>query len=108
VRFLGRRVYWGAVVVLVSAMRSGITAERASRLREWVGVSVRTLRRWRAWWLGRFVTSEFWRTARGRFAPPIDEGALPASLVERFTAGDDAERLALALRFLSPLSTRSG
>jgi len=106
VRFLGRRVYWGAVVVLVSAMRSGITVERASRLRECVGVSVRTLRRWRAWWLGTFVASEFWREARGRFASPVDEGALPASLIECFAAGEP-QRLILVLRFLSPLTTRS-
>jgi len=108
VRFLGRRVYWAAVVVLVSAMASGVTATRAARLRECVGVSVRTLRRWRAWWLGTFVASALWRGAKGRFAPPVDEGALPASLVERFAAGDEQKQLILALRFLSPLSTRSG
>lgn len=108
VRFLGRRVYWAAVVVLVSAMACGITATRAGRLRECVGVSVRTLRRWRAWWLGTFVASALWRGAKGRFAPPVDEGALPASLVERFTAGDEQQQLILALRFLSPLTTRSG
>lgn len=108
VRFLGRRVYWAAVVVLVSAMASGITAPRAARLRECVGVSVRTLRRWRAWWLGTFVASALWRGAKGRFAPAVDEAALPGSLVERFLAADERTQLILALRFLSPLSTRSG
>jgi hypothetical protein len=101
-------VYWAAVVVLVSAMVSGVTAGRAARLREWVGVSTRTLRRWRAWWLGSFVASPFWREARGRLAPPVDESLLPASLLERFAAGEEGDRLALALRFLSPLTTRSG
>jgi hypothetical protein len=101
-------VYWAAVVVLVSAMANGITAGRAARLREWVGVSTRTLRRWRAWWLGVFVASPFWREARGRLAPPVDEGSLPASLLERFQAADECGRLALALRFLAPLTTRSG
>lgn len=108
VRFLGRRVYWAAVVVLVSAMASGITATRAARLRECVGVSVRTLRRWRAWWRGIFVASVFWREARSRLAPPVDEDALPASLIERFVAGDEQQRLSLVLRFLAPLTTRSG
>ncbi len=108
VRFLGRRVYWAAVVVLVSAMASGITTTRATRLRECVGVSVRTLRRWRAWWLGAFVAGACWRAARGRFAPAVDEGALPASLIERFAAGDEQQRLSLVLRFLAPLTTRTG
>lgn len=109
VRFLGRRVYWAAVVVLASAMACGITTERGARLREWVGVSVRTLRRWRAWWLGAFVASAFWREVRGRFAPLVEEGALPRSLIERFVAAtDEPQRLIRALCFLSPLTTRSG
>ncbi len=46
-RFLGRRVYLGAVVVLVSAMVQGVTAKRARSMHELCGVSVRTLHRWR-------------------------------------------------------------
>jgi hypothetical protein len=42
----------GALLVLVSAMTGGATARRAAAMQELVGVSVRTLRRWRAWWLG--------------------------------------------------------
>ena len=49
VRFLGRRMYLAAVVVLATAMQGGITAKRAARLHELVGVSLRTLKRWRAW-----------------------------------------------------------
>ena len=39
VRYLGRRVYLGAVVVLVTALRGGITATRAAQLRAWLGVA---------------------------------------------------------------------
>jgi len=39
VRYLGRRVYLGAVVVLVTAMIGGLTATRVARLRQWLGVS---------------------------------------------------------------------
>ena len=107
VRYLGRRVYLGAVVVLVTAMSGGITATRAARLREWLGVSVRTLQRWRAWWRETFVTSAFWRGARGRFMPPVATDALPASLLEQF-GGDERTRLSHALAFLAPLTTRLG
>jgi hypothetical protein len=106
VRFLGRRVYWAAVVVLVSALSCGITASRAAQLRESVGVSLRTLRRWRQWWRETFVDSRLWRGQRSCFVPPVQVAALPASLVERF-AGDERQRLISALEFLSPLTTRS-
>lgn len=105
VRYLGRRVYLGAVVVLVTAMLGGITAARAAPLRAWLGVSVRTLKRWRAWWRATFVASAFWRGAQGRFMPPVATETLPASLLERF-AGDARTRLRHALVFLAPLTTR--
>ena len=104
-RYLGRRVYLGAVVVLVTAMIGGLTAARAARLREWFGVTVRTLKRWRVWWRETFVASAFWRGAQGRFMPPITLTTLPASLLERF-AGDERTRLVRVLVFLTPLTTR--
>jgi hypothetical protein len=107
VRYLGRRVYLGAVVVLVTAMLGGITAPRAAQLRAWLGVNVRTLKRWRVWWRETFVASAFWRGAQGRFMPPVAIEALPASLLERF-AGEARTRLLHALGFLAPVTTRRG
>ena len=48
-RFLSRRVYVSVVVVLVTALRHGDTPGRVAQLREVVGVSRRTLERWRQW-----------------------------------------------------------
>lgn len=107
VRFLGRRVYLGAVVVLVSALREGITAKRAAHLRELLGVSLRTLRRWRVWWRDAFVASSFWKSVRGRFLPSVEVSALPASLLERFSGDGDRSRLIQALTFVSPMTTTS-
>jgi hypothetical protein len=98
-------VYLGAVVVLVTAMIGGVTATRAARLRQWLGVSGRTVARWRGWWRETFVASAFWRAARGRFVPPVMTAMLPASLLERF-AGDERCRLLRVLVFLAPLTTR--
>jgi hypothetical protein len=106
VRFLGRKVYLGAVVVLVSAMRHGPTPARVARLEELVGASRRTLARWRGWWLEEFATSRFWRAAAGRFGTPVKVAQLPLSLLERF-AGDERERLVAALRFLAPITSGS-
>lgn len=106
-RFLGRRVYLAGVVVLVSAMTGGVTARRAARMRALVGVSLRTLQRWRAWWLQTFPKMAFWRGARAQLAPPVDEGRLPASLRERF-AEPRADGLVAFLRFLAPITVRGG
>ena len=105
-RFLGRRVYLGAVVVVATALRHGLTPVRAGKLRELFGVSHRTLVRWRRWWLESFTASSFWKTARAGFSRPVTEERLPAALVERF-AGDPCQGLVATLRFLSPLSTSS-
>ena len=92
-RFLGRKVYLGAVVVLVCAMRQGATAAR--QLSELFGVSRRTIARWREWWRSAFVASPFWRAAAAAFMPPVDQDRLPASLIERFTGNGGEQLIAL-------------
>lgn len=106
-RFLGRKVYLGAVVVLVSAMRHGATPGRMRKLREHLGVSRRTVERWRRWWREAFAESPFWRAAAAAVMPPAEPGRLPASLLERF-AGDDQARFVSLLRFLGPITGGAG
>jgi hypothetical protein len=107
-RFFGRRVYLGPVFVLVCAMVHGVNDRRAAALRELVGVSRRTLARWRTWWQEDFCQSGFWRAARARFSPPVDGSGLPASLVERFGSAGLSEGALGLLEFLMPLTTGSG
>lgn len=104
VRFLGRRVYAGLVVVLVAAMVQGLKPERVRRLREALGIDRRTLERWRQWWLGTFVNSAFWRAARARFMPPLDSDTMPLSLCLSFEA-PKRQRLIELLGFLAPITT---
>lgn len=107
VRFLGRRVYLGAVVVLASALRHGVSAFRLRRLKELFGASYETLLRWRTWWLEAFPASRFWQSLRGRFMPTVDETALPRSLVERFESPSvEGGALVGLLGVLQPISTR--
>jgi hypothetical protein len=106
VRFLGRKVYLGAVVVLVSALRQGPRPTRVRVLHELFGVGERTLRRWRQWWQRTFAEGAFWRAARGRVVPAVAARDLPRSLVKRF-AGNAVDRVGGVLRFLSPITTAS-
>jgi len=103
-RFLSRKVYLAAVVVLVSALRNGATPRRVRYLQELVGVSQRTILRWRMWWLGVFIQTPFWRAAAGTLLPPVERTQLPTSLLERFT-GSPNERLLALLRYLAPISS---
>jgi hypothetical protein len=102
-RFLGRRVYVAAIVVLIAIVQSGASASRLARLGEIVPVPPRTIARWRRWWRETFTVTPFWQIARARFMPPVDHERLPASLLERF-GGDDRERLLAMLRFLAPIT----
>jgi hypothetical protein len=106
VRFLGRRVYLGAVVVLACVLRQGPTPTRVARLRDLLGVSADTLRRWHRWWRDAFVRTACWKAGRGRFTPAVDEADLPRDLLVRF-AGEASTALICLLRFLSPLTTTS-
>jgi len=105
VRFLGRRVYPGFAMVLLSAMQSGVTDTLINELQLHLGVARRTLQRWQHWWREIFVGTPFWNLGRGRFMSPIEPAALPKSLLDRFTGQDAQSQLVLCLRFLAPLSS---
>jgi len=102
-RFLGRRVYLGVMVTLVSAMCHGLSGARAERLCEEFGVSRWTLQRWRTWWLAILPESKAWKAARGLLSPAVEEGALPCSLTERFLPRG-VLGLSNLMRFLAPCS----
>jgi len=101
---MGRRVYAGLVVVLVSAMIHGLKPGRVELLREAVGIDRRTLERWRQWWLVLFVESSFWREARARFMPPLCPKTMPLSLCVSFGV-ERRDRLLELLTFLAPITT---
>ena len=103
-RFLGRRVYLGVIVVLVSALRQGPSSRRSRVLAEEFQVEERTIRRWQRWWRDVFVDTRFWMEAKTRFMPPVSADELPYGLVRRFGELGSRSSLARFLTFLSPLS----
>ncbi|HEX9597446.1 MAG TPA: hypothetical protein VF982_11250, partial [Anaerolineales bacterium] len=104
VRFMGRRVYAGVVVVLIAAMIHGLKPARVHCLRQALGIDRHTLRRWRQWWLTTFVESSFWREVRARFMPPLCHKSMPLSLCLRFEI-ERRDRLLDLLKFLAPITT---
>ena len=108
VRFLGRKVYVGAVFVLATVLQHGPSKRSVTALSSLLGITRRTLVRWRRWWSTAFATSRFWKSLRGRFVPAVDEAAMPASILSRMLGTDDAERLVALLGVLAPVTTRPG
>ena len=106
-RFLGRRVYVGAALVAITALNAGARRAEVRELRAWLGLSTRTLARWRRWWRAVFAESPFWRSARGHLRTPVTAAALPGELLQRF-AGDLQAQLIAGLRFLAPITTSAG
>jgi hypothetical protein len=107
VRFLGRKVYLGAVVVLISAMRQGPTPRRVRELSRLFGVDRATIARWQTFWCDRFPQTPFWKIARARLVPVVEIVSLPYSLVDGFLSRHSpCAGWALLLRFLSPITTR--
>ena len=107
VRFLGRRTFPGAVVVLVCALTQDLSRRRRAQLGARLRVSERTLERWRHWWRSTLPATPWWRAARARFVPPPQEARLPASLLTRFGVPTTVEALLAALQFLAPCSLSS-
>ena len=108
VRFLGRKVYLGVIVVLITALHNGLTETRRRRLIEELDVSPQTLWRWRRWWRERFVQMRCWRALAAQFIPPFATDSLPGSLLERLSGRALSERLVQLLILLSPVTTSTG
>ena len=102
-RFLGRRVYLGAVVIVVSLVAQALATARA--IQRATGVPARTTQRWLSWWRGPFLTTEVFLAVRARLVG-VDIDALPASIVDRFE-GTYRQQVGAMLHLLAPLTTGS-
>jgi hypothetical protein len=108
VRFLGRKVYLGAMVILVAAMRQGATARRVNELSRLIGADRTTLARWQVFWREHFPKTTFWRIARARLVPVFKIVAYPLSIVEAFVEDSDCQGWGNLLKFLSPITVARG
>jgi hypothetical protein len=98
VRFLGRKVYAGAILVLAVAKVLICTA------------SARTLQRWQKWWVDELPRTPWWLALQAMLVPAVELGGLPGSLLERFeckSGSQTSDGLTNMLRALSPITTLS-
>jgi hypothetical protein len=106
VRFLGRKVYLAATVVLVAAMQQGPSPRRVGELSSLFGADRRTIARWQVFWREHFPQTPFWKVARGHLAMVVEITALPLSLFDAFFRSDNpSQNWVNLLRFLSPITS---
>ena len=109
VRFLGRKVYLTAIVILVGAMRQGPSPRRIRELSERFGADESTITRWQTFWREHFPQTPFWKIARASFLTAGEIVSLPYSLVDAFLRRHPPrEGWILLLRFLSPITVPGG
>ena len=101
VRFLGRRIYVGAIVIIASVVALAQATTIAKRT---TGVPTRTTRRWQRWWRGPFVATPVFVEMTGRLVPAVERRTLPSSVLERL-GGSTSARVRRLLGWLAPLTT---
>ena len=103
VLFWGRRVYWGAVIIVVTTLRQQ-RAEGycADKIRKMFGVSTLTLKRWLTYFRETFPLSDIWIRLCGTFMPPVAPESIPLAVLESLgLARDDPQTLLIqCLRLL--------
>jgi len=107
VRFLGRKVYLGVIVVLISALEHGLSRQRRRQLIDALNVPEQTLWRWQCWWREVFGEGPWWRMQRAGFVPPVLACRLPGELLGRLDGADLRERVVRLLWLIAPLTTTS-
>jgi hypothetical protein len=109
VRYLGRKVYLGAIIILVSALRQGPSPRRIRELSARFDVDPRTIARWQVFWREQFQQSPFWKIEGARFKVTVEMISLPYSLLNDFLARHHHCRgWTRLLRFLAPITVTGG
>jgi hypothetical protein len=103
-RFLGRKVYFAAVVLVVVAMRQRRpSSTSAAKLRDAFDVSWETVRRWMTYFQEVFPKTTTWQRVRGSVPSRVRDDDLPAGLLEVLTSDetDTEDGLTRCLKLLS-------
>lgn len=102
--FMGRRVYWRGVILVVMALHqqrpNGVSIYR---LKQMFAIDYKTVRRWAGYFSQVFPSSAQWKSLRGLVHPNVDDQRLPGSLLECFLTRIPDQRSALiaCIEFIS-------
>ncbi len=102
--FMGRRVYWQAVILVVMTLRqSRVNGIGANKLMRMFSIPRKTIVRWSNYFRDEFPVSKVWQRLRGRVNMTVGNRDLPGDLVEHFLShcSSAADGLVGCLRFLT-------
>lgn len=85
--FMGRRVYWGLVIILIMTIRQNRPEGlHTKRLIKQFGINHKTFFRWVVYYRDVFPVSVCWRLLRNRFPATVSNGRLPGDALDAFIA----------------------
>lgn len=102
--FMGRRVYWAGVILVVMALRQNRPESAStSELMRMFGISRKTLFRWISYFREAFPGSAQWQKLRGKVHASVRNSELPGELLRYFIryAESAEDGLVGCLRFLA-------
>lgn len=105
VRFLARKVYVAAAVVLVAAAMQGPSPARLNRLCALFGMTRRTARRWLDWWRTSFAGSDFFKAVRGLLREAVSVDTVPRALLDLLRRPHSTETALAVLKLLEPITS---
>lgn len=83
--FMGRRVYWGVVILVVLAFRqNNPDCASARKIQEIFGISRETLKRWIDYYQDVFPHTSKWQRLRSRVISTVSNSELPGGLLKYF------------------------
>lgn len=103
-RFMGRRVYWSCVILVVMTLRENREdGQILRRLLNELEISRETFKRWIVYFRDEFPAGSRWQRLRGRISAAIGNNELPGALVRYFLEnfGTPAQGLIGCLKFLA-------
>lgn len=115
-RFLGRKVYWHAVILaIITDWQNKTLKTCVFQLSKLFDISRNTINRWINYYLNVFPVSRQWQIIRGRISILVKNNGLPADLINHFIRFKSSAKAALisCLKLLSGWScfskmTRAG
>jgi len=102
--FMGRKVYWRAVILIVVTLRQGKPQRKSiNKLQEMFSIPRKTIVRWIHYFRAIFPRSSQWQRLRGRLSGHVSNDNLPGELLKYFLSysSSAAEGLIGCLRFLA-------
>ncbi|WP_155309038.1 hypothetical protein [Desulfosarcina ovata] len=102
--FMGRRVYWGLVILLIMTIRQNRPeGKNTKRLIDQFGIDRKTFFRWVIYYRDAFPSSVCWRGMRGCFSATVSNSCLPGDALDAFIAhaGDSEAGLTNCLKLFS-------